>query len=228
MTQQRFHYYTPQLRLTRVNSWSTDRPSIISLCSVLKLSTFYLVDSGRDYSIHHLSSYPELNPLLRLHLACQYNIEEWVGITFRALMFMSILDVTDDDRALIGSEAYHILATTHARVELHRRRLAFGPPKAVHDVHCLDESDCSKTWYQAWWGTHDRQGILTALLHPTSPVPGSVIDAALGGLQVDWGMSTACRVLTISSIQGTAEKPGKLRMEEDYITKAITTLLKLM
>lgn len=213
---------------SQITSWSTDRPSITSLCSVLKLSTFYLIDSGRDYSIYHLSSHPELQASLRLHLACQFNIEVWVGIAFRELMSVSILNITDKDRDLIGSEAYHILVMTHAQVDLHRARLAFGPPKAVHASDCVDEPDCSKTWYQAWWGTHDRRGILTALLHPSSQVPGRVIDAALTGLQVDWGMSNACRLLTISSIQGTTEKPGKLRMEEDYITKAVNSLVKMM
>lgn len=195
---------------------------------MLKLSTFYVVDSGRDYSIHHLSSHPELQPSLRLHLACRFDIEVWVGIAFRALMSGSILNITNEDRALIGSEAYHILVVTHAQVDLHRARLAFGPPKAVHADDCIDNADCGQTWYQAWWGTYDRRGILTALLHLSLQVPGVVIDAALTGLQVDWGMSNACRLLTISSIQGTAEKPGKLRMEEDYIVKVVASLVKLM
>ncbi|KAF9455501.1 hypothetical protein BDZ94DRAFT_1148255, partial [Collybia nuda] len=134
------------------HDWSTDRPSIASLCSVLKLSTFYLIDSGRDYSIHHLSSHPELQSSLRLHLACRFDIEAWVGIAFRELMSVSILNITNEDRDLIGSEAYHILVVTHAQVDLHRARLAFGPPKAVHANDCVDEPDCSKTWYQAWWG----------------------------------------------------------------------------
>jgi hypothetical protein len=73
-----------------------------------------------------------------------------------------------------------------------------------------------------------EHGILTALLHPLLQVPGKVIDAALEGLQVDWGMSNVCCLLTISSIHGTAEKPGKLRMEDDYVVKAIASLLKMM
>lgn len=195
---------------------------------MLKLSTFYLVDSGRNYSIHHLSSHPDLGPALRLHLACQYNIEDWVGVAFRKLMTMSILSVKRADEELMGHEAFRTLVRAQATVALHRSKIAFGPAKAVHDTDCIDNADCGKTWNEAWWGGLDRPGILTALLHPVMQVPGAVIDEGLSGMKVDWGMSTACRLLTISSFQGTPEKPGRLRLEDEIVAKAIAGLIKQM
>lgn len=208
--------------------WSLDTPHLKGLCSLLKLSTFYLVDSGRKNAIHYLSNHPDLRPALRLHLACAYNIEVWVGTAFRDLMAKSILSVTLADETLMGPAVYRALVKTQAAVDLHRRRLAFGPPKAVHDTDCRDHEDCTKTWNEAWWGKPDRPGILTALLHPVLSMPGKVIDSQLQEMQVDWGMGTACRLLTVSSFQGTIAKPGRLTLEEDLIEKAVTSLVRMM
>lgn len=209
-------------------SWSTKRPELGSLCSILKLSIFYIVDTARDYAIHHLSDHPELQPALRLHLACQYNIVEWVGIAFRKLMEVSILNVTEADQDMIGNIPFRMLVRTHAKVALHRQQVAFGPPDPVHDTDCLDHPDCDTTWKKAWWGAVDRPGILTALLHPETPVKGSVIDDSLEELRVDWGMSDACRLLTIGSIRGSPEKPSPLRTEEQIVAKAVARLVSLM
>lgn len=195
---------------------------------MLKLSTFYIVDSGRQYSLFYLSDHPDMGPALQLHLATKYQIEDWVGIAFRNLMSKSILDLNRVDEELLGHEAFRTLVRTKAVVSLHRSKLAFGPAKAVHSTDCIDNSDCGKVWNEAWWGELDRPGILTALLHPTMQIAGSVIDEGLGGMKVDWGMSTSCRLLTIGSFQGTPEKPGRLRMEEEIVTKAIAGLIKQM
>jgi len=182
----------------------------------------------RSLCLHYLSDHPNLCPPLRLHLACAYNVEEWVGIAFRELMAKSISTVTLDDEVLMGPAVYRKLVKTQAKVELHRRKLAFGPPNVVHDTNCLDHEDCCKTWNQAWCGTLERPGILTALLHPASSLPGRVIKNRLQELQVDWGMSNACRLLTITSVQGTDEKPCRFTMEEGMVAQAVAALIKMM
>ncbi|KAJ7884640.1 hypothetical protein B0H14DRAFT_2700529, partial [Mycena olivaceomarginata] len=78
--------------------WTTDLPSLTSLCAILKLSHFFDIETGTDYAIHHLTAHPH-----RTHAPSM------------SLWPPPIDKITQDDEQLIGRVAYRLLVKPHAK-----------------------------------------------------------------------------------------------------------------
>ncbi|KAF8126449.1 hypothetical protein K438DRAFT_2001374 [Mycena galopus ATCC 62051] len=200
--------------------WTTDLPSLSSLCAILKLSHFFDIETGTDYAIHHLAAHPHLNAPMRLYLACTYDVEPWVSKAFNELMAAPIDEITRDDEQLIGRVAYRLLVKTHAKVDRHRHELAFYPPIVQHSAGCKYNIGCQQAWEEAWFG-RAGSGMVTALLD--AKIPGKVLYETMPQFQA-FRMLEECRVLTIATMEDTPERPGGLNKEHAMIENAIKEL----
>ncbi|KAJ7777921.1 hypothetical protein DFH07DRAFT_1056285 [Mycena maculata] len=200
--------------------WSEDAPDLQRLCALMKTCDFFGAESGTRYAIHYLEDHPDLAPALRFRLAQDYQINSWAKRAFYELMSTSILEVSREDEATMGSEAYRALVRTQAAVAQYRLGLALFPPDAVHANFCYNNNFCGGEWARNWVGI---SGGLGSLLK--DEMSGSEIHDALNEMRVP-GMNEECRILTISSIQDTPNGKSLLKKEEDLIEEAVESLIK--
>lgn len=194
----------------------------------MRLSHFFDVPSGTAFTTHHLSGHKSLTASMRLYLAVTYDVDDWVAIAFKELMKKSILDITENDEQLLGRFAYRLLIRTHAQVQQHRTNLAFRAPAVTHASHCSDAYQhrrCAQLWEEAWFGKKGTPGMVAALLDQC--LPGAALYAVLDKFQVP-GMYEACRMLTLTSLQDTAEKTSPMKKEDVLISAAIQKIKALM
>ncbi|KAJ6600117.1 hypothetical protein B0H10DRAFT_1824948 [Mycena sp. CBHHK59/15] len=200
--------------------WTNDTPALDRLCAVLKTCDFFGVESGTQYSIHHLEDHSELGPALRYKLASDYHIKRWAKRAFYELMSGSILEISETDEEYLGWGAYRALVRTHAEVAHHRLTLALFPPNVVHANFCYDNEYCTNCWAQNWVGMSGGLGNLLK-----DEISGAEVHDALSDMPVP-GMTGECRLLTITSIQDTPAGKSLLRKEEEYMDKVVEALVK--
>ncbi|KAJ6450134.1 hypothetical protein C8R47DRAFT_1329919 [Mycena vitilis] len=200
--------------------WKKDTPALDWLCSVLLTCDFFAVESGVQYAVHHLEEHPHLGAALRYRLARNYHIDRWARRAFYELMEGSMLELTQEDDELLGWDAYRALVMAHAEVTQHRLTLALFPPDVVHSAHCYTNSYCDSSWVGNWMGMSGGVGRLLR-----DGLSGSEMHDRLVEMEV-MGMTEECRLLTITSIQDTAEKKSVLKKEEDIIDKTVAALIK--
>ncbi|KAJ7501276.1 hypothetical protein B0H11DRAFT_1713593 [Mycena galericulata] len=196
-------------------------PTLLGLCAILKLSHFLDIETGTAHAIHHLSGHPHLRPALRLYLACTYDVSDWVEGAFTDLMKNPIHQLSDNDYLLIGSWVYKLLVRTQARVDEHRRELAFCPPRVLHATDCVRREQCEKAWREAWFGRAGGSGMVSALLD--AKVPGLTLYSVMAMFQVV-GMRDVCRVQTLSKIEDTPEKISAFKKEGRIVEEAVEEL----
>lgn len=204
----------------RLSSWSEETPPLERLCALLKTSDFWGAESGTRYATYHLENHPDLQPALRFKLAREYHIERWARRAFRELMDSSILEVSVEDEATMGWDAYRALGRTQAEVQQHRISLALFPPDAVHALACYDHNGCNEIWAHNWVGISGGLGRLLK-----DEMTGLEMHDALANMEVP-GMRAECRIQTIESIQDTPTVKSLLKKEEDYIEEAVAALIK--
>ncbi|KAJ7700202.1 hypothetical protein B0H16DRAFT_1705705 [Mycena metata] len=200
--------------------WTKDSPGLDRLCALLKTCDFYAVESGMEYATHHLENHPDLRAALRYQLASTYHIARWAHRAFREMMSASILDLSLQEEAWLGWDAYRVLVRTHAQVAKYRLTLAFFPPDVVHAHFCYDKAYCQSRWEANWVGL--TGGLGTLLMDEVS---GAEMHDGLSEMEVP-GMTGECRLLTITSIQDTPSEKSLLRKEEQLVETAVEALIK--
>jgi hypothetical protein len=189
----------------------------------LKLATFYEIEDGRDYAISTLHGRPDLRPAMRLYLAQNYLVTDWICPGFQQLVATPTLSLTDNDIEHIGSATFIVLVRTKARIDLHRRACAVRAPPVTHGDGCYDEEECEKEWQNAWWGEQGRPGVAITLVHPNLALPAKDIARKLDTLKLGWKMDDSCRDLTVEKVRGVNLK-GPLMLEDEYVEEAIAQL----
>jgi hypothetical protein len=204
--------------------WTPEPPTLERLIAILKLSTFYDIEDGRDYAIINLDACSDLRPATRLHLARNYRVGQWIYPGFQQLVSVPVLSLTRQDIEAIQTQTFIVLVKTKARVDCHRLTCAVKAPPVVHGDGCIGQEDCERAWQNAWWGEAGRPGVAIALIHPDLALSGREILKKLNNLQLTWHMDVSCQALTISKVQGTVDLVSPLLMEEEYIRTAVGEL----
>ncbi|KAJ7456050.1 hypothetical protein B0H11DRAFT_2066707 [Mycena galericulata] len=171
------------------NSWTScfckDAPSLETACAVLKLSHFFVVESGIAYSRYHLDHHPDLNPVLRLKLGFDYHFVDWITTGFDELMTCPIKDISAEDEELMGWPAYRALARAQAEVLDLRLSLAVARiPDVNHWNGCHTHTYCQSEWAK--------------ICQPT----------------ICGGMNMECHRRTCDGLKDTPDKVSILRGEE--------------
>ncbi|KAJ3557639.1 hypothetical protein NP233_g11689 [Leucocoprinus birnbaumii] len=127
---------------------SFDRQALVML---LNASTALEVEGARAFGLQGLDNMnPPLSPAMRLDLACDYRVVEWVRIAVEALINSPISDLDGLDIDLMGWDAFAIIVK--AREVLLRERaviaLSLVPQQVEHT--CKDSKRCNEK-RQVWW-----------------------------------------------------------------------------
>ncbi|KAF8207496.1 hypothetical protein K438DRAFT_1962421 [Mycena galopus ATCC 62051] len=201
--------------------WTNEPPPLDRLCAILKTCDFFGVESGFRYATHFLEEHEDLGPALRYQLAKKYNIPSWAKMAFEKLMSESILDLSEEDERWLGWDAYRALVQTKEDVTRHRLELAFFPPQVTHCSQCYSLTFCGDAWAEKWVSI---SGPLGALLR--DEIPAKEFRDTLQQMTVP-SMTTECFSLTVRSILAPpAPERNQLKMEEEYILKAVEALIK--
>jgi len=132
--------------LTASISYSARDLTINFLSSVLKLSVFLEIPDGEEFATERLPNHPDFTPMLQLRLACLHRIDKWVEPAFWQLLKIPTTELQLANAKLIGLPFYHILMKTKAKVDQHRRSIAFFAPDTVIDPLCGKSTTCSDSW----------------------------------------------------------------------------------
>ncbi|TFK46579.1 hypothetical protein OE88DRAFT_1739442 [Heliocybe sulcata] len=192
-------------------SWEHDNRTLEALVAILKLSSFYLIDKGRAYSIRMLSTHPGLRPAHRLYLAQQYRVCDWIKPAWEMLFSLPLTLLTHEDVHFLGLDAMETLAVTKEKIITHRRRLALNAPKVQHSYFCRDNDACTRAWSHAWWGEYDRAGVARLLLQNRGLTREEIV-TRLNQMNVA-GMDNQCRRFTLDALE-RAPMVAKLELEE--------------
>jgi hypothetical protein len=160
---------------------------------------------------------------MRLYLARNYRVVDWICPGFEELVWTPTLSLTDNDIEHIGSTTFVVLVRTQARIHIHRQACAVKAPPVTHGDGCYDAEECEHEWQNAWWGEQGRPGVAVALVHPYLVLPAKLVAKKLDTLKVSWKMDDTCRDLTVEKVRGLDLK-GPLMMEDEYIEAAVAEL----
>ncbi|KAF7980013.1 hypothetical protein HWV62_40122 [Athelia sp. TMB] len=130
-----------QLELDRllaymIGGYSVELYQIDAIMSVLKLSAFFEIQDGMDWALVLLPQLSTFTAPRQMEAARRYCIDDWIEPAFRALMKIPLQELTMGDALSIGLPYYWILINTQAKIDHHRRDLAFAAPDVVHGVLC--------------------------------------------------------------------------------------------
>jgi len=165
---------------------------------------------------------------MRLYLAQNYHVVDWICPGFQALVATPTLLLTDDDIEHIGIATFIILVRTKSHIDLHRRACAVRAPPITHGDRCYGVEECEQEWQNAWWGEQGRPGVAITLLHPSLALPGKEIVKKLSTLKVGWKMDDNCRELTVAKVQSTGtSRYGPLMMEDEFVETAVAQLTRI-
>jgi hypothetical protein len=160
---------------------------------------------------------------MRLYLARNYSVADWICPGFRELVVTPTSLLTDSDIEHIGIATFVLLVRTKDRIDTHRRACAVRAPPITHGDGCYDENECEREWQNAWWGEEGRPGVAIALIHPNMAYPAKEIAKKLDTIKVGWKMDDTCRELTVEKVRGPDLK-GPLMLEYEYIEAAVAEL----
>ena len=185
---------------------------------MLKLSTRWGLEDGRECAIYHLGDHSTNFPdLLKFHASIKYNIPQWTHPTFGTLVStewklgdLSLLAGYD-----LSLEIIDLIIKTRDVISCEQHRLATLPPPVNHHALCRQRQreKCSEAWRAAWILAIGRKVVH---VDPLFQLQYYQAADAIRGLVVP-GMSEYCLELTVArTIEGDAS---------DYIDKVCTAAL---
>ncbi|TDL30239.1 hypothetical protein BD410DRAFT_710334 [Rickenella mellea] len=184
------------------------------LVALIKLSTLYDIEDGREYAIAQFPTSPTWRPALQLHIARSYRVEDWIEPAFRQLIANPTISMPWCDAELLGLPTYHLVVQTITKVEAQQKLLAFYPAEMKEWIFCTTPENCTSCWELGWWNHVARH-----LLHPDAALSGQKMTELLGSIKIP-GMCHHCQGETVSSLV----ENGALLMEEAFISEAIQQL----
>ncbi|KAI1785143.1 hypothetical protein LXA43DRAFT_1100652 [Ganoderma leucocontextum] len=189
------------------------------LAALLNLGTFLQMSRPRNYAFQRLNEYPSWSPFLKLHLGICNQIPEWTEAAFRHIVLeVPLEEISLDNVLCIGSPAYWAVVRAKARIQEHRRLLAFDWPETIHAPTCTTRTSCSISWKAEWWYTFAK-----CVLHPDDKYsPAEALkEVELTETQF---MHDACKALTIQAVR----EDGALEESEEAVQEAMNTLLQFV
>jgi hypothetical protein len=185
--------------------------------SILKLSVFLEVKDGENWALAELPRLSNFSPALKLEVARKYRVDNWVEPAFRELMTIPLQDFEISDVHRIGLTYYAILVNTKAKIDDHRRSLAFRAPDIVCGIFCTTKAACAISWASEWW-----RGIGKQLLHPEAALTGRQVHTGLDNVRLPY-MCLDCQQQTIEMVKST----GAFIKEEKMVDDALEQIMML-
>jgi hypothetical protein len=168
----------------------TDVPLLVAM---LKMSHVFIVAPVRHYAIAALSSL-HLDPVYRLHLSINYNVQRWMADTVHLLIDRPLSLFSTQDKEHLGLAAYSAIVETQVRLIEFRRALAVAPPRVPTPTDdgnivpwlmndCGRHEECVRVWREVW-----ARVIAPRIINPRRPVPFNemlimVVEAGHNGME---------------------------------------------
>ncbi|KAI1782142.1 hypothetical protein LXA43DRAFT_1104657 [Ganoderma leucocontextum] len=193
--------------------------TVEGLASLLNLGTFLQMSRPRNYAFQRLNANTSWSPFLKLHLGIRNQIKEWSEAAFRHIVFnIPLEEISLNDVLCIGGPAYWGIVRAKARIQEHRRLLAFDWPEPIHAPACKLSTSCGIAWKSEWWYTFAK-----CVLHPDnkySPVE-ALEEVELTETQY---MHDECKTLTIQAVR----EDGGLEQSEEAVQEALKSLFQFV
>jgi hypothetical protein len=198
--------------------WTAPPYPVPFLLSVLKLSTRWGSEDGRERAIYYLGDRStNFSNLLKFYASIKYNVPQWTRPAFDVLVST---DWKLGDLPLLACydlslEIVDLVIKTRDIISREQRRLATLPPPVSHHENCgrHQREKCSEAWMVAWILAIGRKVVHVDPLFQLQPYQAA---DAVRGLVVP-GMSKRCLELTVErTIEGDAF---------DYVHKVSTAAL---
>lgn len=176
------------------------------LIDVLKVSTQWEVDTGRQWALYYLDQASDVPAPLRLQIARRYDVPKWIEPALRELVFHTPLSaLRREDLSHLGFPAYVLVTKLKEAMENERRTIAHHAPTiSTHDVSCNDNTRCAVMWREVWWMKIGRR-----LLDPSPRTALQLTDLpeAVRGLDCS-GISVACREGILEQVSSSSGLKG--------------------
>lgn len=165
------------------------------LFDVLDLGHICEMSDAVDYVTAALDKELGYNePALKLQLARKYKIARWVEPTARILLRLDTSLITWECANQIGHDVYFVLASTKAKIEEMRKRMAFKAPYLIEGADCKNHALCQEVWNRIWW---DCMGPL--ILRPDWLLAGPKVQESLENKPIP-GVNRRCQDETVESL----------------------------
>ncbi|KAJ7122625.1 hypothetical protein C8R43DRAFT_1136043 [Mycena crocata] len=188
------------------------------LVSVLRLSTFFDIADGMEYTIREFNRRgDQMHPAVEFELARCFRIDPWIGHAFGRLMELDILSLDTFQVSQIGHHGYFWLTQTKAKIQALRNNIAFHVPPLLNDGNCGTPATCMASWSREW-----QENVRQLIHHPDTPISCLDLLDQLRNTHID-GLCDACQDLTVTWIWGKS----LLTQEERLVDDAIEALMAL-
>ncbi|KAH9886214.1 hypothetical protein C8Q73DRAFT_715777 [Cubamyces lactineus] len=186
-----------------------------ALISVLNLGHFFQIAAAEADARRALEQSPGFSAALQYALGMKNRINDWIKAGFKKLVILPIDSLSAVDIELMGLPAYHALVSTKARIEAHRKYMAYVPPPIEHSPSCPFDIPCKFGWEREW-----KSGVSRLLLHPELHISGAQVLENLEAVKIN-DVHEECKQLTL----GRLRRGEVLTREDTLVREAIRSLL---
>ena len=118
--------------MTYLRDWQPPASDETFLVNILKLSSLWDINVGRQYAISYLDALT-LHPARRLELSRMFHVHKWVEPAVRALLQMTFKSLSAENATQIGFHMYIMLCKTKEALEYERKLAAHCVPPMNFD-----------------------------------------------------------------------------------------------
>ena len=150
-------------------------------------------------------------PVLKLRLACRYDIYQWIEPAVHAILNRPLTSITPRDAINMGYNNFYSIVLTKAKINEFRSGIAYSEPGVTQGSRCTTAEECRATWKEQWWN-----GLARHILYPQWVTIGQRIKAELERASIP-GMCNGCLRGTIMSMKRLRYFTKDLYMIEDCV-----------
>lgn len=185
------------------------------MTTVLRLGHFFQYEVAQEAAAAALERVPSFNAISKYALGLKFGIPRWVVSGFKELVSPGThRQLTCEEVERLELMPYHAIVQTQARIEAHRRLIAYSIPAICHIKGCPSELDCSIAWKLEW-----KNKVAPHLMHPESATSGRQVLLLLEMEEIH-EVHSGCRLQMVERMR----RSGILTHEEEIIEQALRSL----
>ena len=185
------------------------------MTTVLRLGHFFQYEVAQEAAAAALERVPSFNAISKYALGLKFGIPRWVVSGFKELVSPGThRQLTCEEVERLELMPYHAIVQTQARIEAHRRLIAYSIPAICHIKGCPSELDCSIAWKLEW-----KNKVAPHLMHPESATSGRQVLLLLEMEEIH-EVHSGCRLEMVERMR----RSGILTHEEQIIEEALRSL----
>ncbi|RDX47477.1 hypothetical protein OH76DRAFT_1419543 [Lentinus brumalis] len=185
-----------------------------ALTVILRLGHFFQYEAAQVDAAAALEQLPGFDAVSKYVLGLKLGIRGWVIGGFTDLVSPGARQLTREEVERLELMPYHAIMETRARIEAHRRSIAYSIPPMSHAKGCPSDIDCGVAWKLEW-----KNKVAPHLMHPDEAVRGRAILDLLEKKEIH-EVHAACRLGMVEHMKIS----GVLTYEDQIVEQALQTL----